>query len=195
MTLEAAVQEASPNRGEASGRRFSAEGMSSSRRKLGLSASDFALWVGTPTQSRDAWEVGKSAPKRALLSAGASLRDAGQRGAAGRLTQLKAWRSNARAEATRLVDPWARATQPGSYCPRREAASQRAALEMSVGVYIVGAPLQVHAHVKTLPAGLLNGPTWSVPILSKPVEGRGRIPTQAMSRQPAHQRASRNEQQ
>lgn len=74
---------------DASGQRFSAKGMASNRQRLGLSAADFGLLVGTTGQSVYAWEAGKSKPRPGALAAIAALRGIGKRDVAARLASLK----------------------------------------------------------------------------------------------------------
>lgn len=71
------------------GLRFRAQGMAANRKRLGLSASDFALLVGTTGQSIYAWEAGKAKPRGKALAAIAALRGLGKREVAARLTSLK----------------------------------------------------------------------------------------------------------
>ncbi len=71
------------------GLRFRAAGMASNRKRLGLSAADFALLVGTTGQSIYAWEAGKSKPRADALKAIASLRHIGKREVEARLAELK----------------------------------------------------------------------------------------------------------
>lgn len=71
------------------GLRFRAAGMASNRKRLGLSAADFALLVGTTGQSIYAWETGKSKPRAEALKAVASLRHIGKREVEARLAELK----------------------------------------------------------------------------------------------------------
>ena len=73
----------------AEGLRFRAAGMASNRKRLGLSAADFALLVGTTGQSIYAWEAGKAKPKAKALKAIASLRHIGKREVDARLAELK----------------------------------------------------------------------------------------------------------
>ena len=70
--------------------RFSAKGLISNRKRLGLSADDFALLVGTSGQSIYLWESGRAKPRPANLAVLASLRTIGKREAATRLAELKA---------------------------------------------------------------------------------------------------------
>lgn len=69
--------------------RFRAAGMASNRKRLGLSAADFALLVGTTGQSIYAWEAGRSKPRAEALKAIASLRHVGKREVETRLAELK----------------------------------------------------------------------------------------------------------
>jgi DNA-binding transcriptional regulator YiaG len=89
--VPAGSSSASPASGENDGseHRFSAKGMATNRRRLGLSASDFALLVGTTGQSIYAWEAGKSKPKAAAVVAIAALRGIGKREVATKLATLK----------------------------------------------------------------------------------------------------------
>ena len=71
------------------GLRFRAKGMAANRKRLGLSASDFALLVGTTGQSVYAWEAGKARPRAEALAAIAALRGIGKLEAEARLAALK----------------------------------------------------------------------------------------------------------
>ena len=71
------------------GLRFRAAGMAGNRKRLGLSAADFGLLVGTTGQSIYAWESGKSKPRGAHLAAIADLRGTGKREVAERLAALR----------------------------------------------------------------------------------------------------------
>ena len=70
--------------------RFRAKGMAANRKRLGLSASDFGLLVGTTGQSVYAWEAGKTKPKPEALTAIAALRGMGKREVEDKLAALKA---------------------------------------------------------------------------------------------------------
>ena len=70
-------------------RRFSAKGLASLRRRLGLSASDCGLLVGASPQSIYNWEDGKVRPRAKHLPAIAALRALGKREAAARLDSLR----------------------------------------------------------------------------------------------------------
>ena len=77
--------------GESSGAglRFRAKGMAANRKRLGLSAADFALLVGTTGQSVYAWEAGKAKPRPEALAAIAALRGIGRLEAEARLAAVK----------------------------------------------------------------------------------------------------------
>ncbi|MDY0748710.1 helix-turn-helix transcriptional regulator [Paucibacter sp. R3-3] len=64
--------------------------MASNRQRLGLSAADFGLLVGTTGQSIYAWEQGRATPRPKNLAAIAALRGMGKREVAARLEELKA---------------------------------------------------------------------------------------------------------
>lgn len=68
--------------------RFSAKGLSANRKRLGLSAAQFALLVGTTQQSIFSWERGQTQPRAKFLAAIASLRGIGKREVAERLAKL-----------------------------------------------------------------------------------------------------------
>ncbi|HYN61587.1 MAG TPA: hypothetical protein VET87_18915 [Rubrivivax sp.] len=69
--------------------RFTAKGLASQRRRLGLSALDCGLVVGASGQSIYNWEEGKSYPRARHLSAIAALRTLGKKEAAARLASLR----------------------------------------------------------------------------------------------------------
>lgn len=83
------LSEPEPSEGEAGQFRFRAEGMASNRERLGLSAGDFGLLVGTSGQSVYLWESGKTKPRPQSLAAIAALRGIGKREVAARLEALK----------------------------------------------------------------------------------------------------------
>jgi DNA-binding transcriptional regulator YiaG len=68
--------------------RFSAKGLASQRRRLGLSAEACGALVGATGQSVYKWESGKIRPRARHLPAIAALRKMGRREAAARLTEL-----------------------------------------------------------------------------------------------------------
>ncbi len=70
-------------------RRFSAARLSAQRRKLGLSAADFAALIGVSGQSVYKWEHGEARPRARQLEAIAALRGIGKREAAARLAGLQ----------------------------------------------------------------------------------------------------------
>jgi len=74
--------------GEAVKFRFRAAGLASNRKRLGLSAEDFGLLVGTTGQSIYAWESGRSKPRPQNLAALAALRQLGKREVMARLAAL-----------------------------------------------------------------------------------------------------------
>jgi DNA-binding transcriptional regulator YiaG len=69
--------------------RFSAKGLATQRRRLGLSAHDCGLLVGTSGQSIYNWESGKAKPRGKQLPAIAALKAMGKKEAAARLAELK----------------------------------------------------------------------------------------------------------
>jgi DNA-binding transcriptional regulator YiaG len=79
-----AVAESAPE-----GHRFSAKGLASQRRRLGLSAPDYGLLLGVSAQSIYNWEEGKVRPRGAHLPAIAFLRTVGKKQAMARLESLK----------------------------------------------------------------------------------------------------------
>lgn len=70
-------------------RRFSASRLAAQRRKLGLSAADFATLLGVSGQSVYKWEHGEARPRARQLEAIAALRGIGKREAAERLAQMQ----------------------------------------------------------------------------------------------------------
>lgn len=69
--------------------RFSAKGLASNRKRLGLSAAEFGALVGTTEQSIYAWEAGRAQPRAKFLVALAGLRGIGKREIAKRLSGLQ----------------------------------------------------------------------------------------------------------
>ena len=78
-----------PDEASARSIRFSAKGLASQRQRLGLSASDLGLLLGTSGQSIYNWESGKVRPQARHLPAIAALRSAGKREVATRLEALR----------------------------------------------------------------------------------------------------------
>ena len=74
---------------ESTGLRFRAKGMAANRKRLGLSAADFGLLVGTTGQSIYAWEAGKAKPRPQALAAIAALRGIGKREVEAKLQSYK----------------------------------------------------------------------------------------------------------
>lgn len=60
------------------GQRFSAKGLASHRKRLGLSAAEVGVLLGTSAQSIYNWEQGKSRPRASHLPAIAALRTLGK---------------------------------------------------------------------------------------------------------------------
>ena len=83
------ARDAAPEDDEDQGvsRRFSATRLAAQRRKLGLSAADFAALIGVSGQSVYKWEHGEARPRARQLEAIAALRGIGKREAAARLAQ------------------------------------------------------------------------------------------------------------
>lgn len=69
--------------------RFTAKGLATQRRRLGLSAHDCGLLVGTSGQSIYNWEDGKARPRARNLQAIAALRTMGKKQAAQQLAALR----------------------------------------------------------------------------------------------------------
>jgi DNA-binding transcriptional regulator YiaG len=70
-------------------RRFSPTRLASQRKKLGLSAADFAALLGVSGQSVYKWEHGEARPRPKQLEAIAALRGIGKREAQSRLEALQ----------------------------------------------------------------------------------------------------------
>lgn len=69
--------------------RFSAKGLASQRRRLGLSAADIGLLLGVSDQSVYKWEEGRTRPRARHLPAIAALRTLSTKQAATRLETLR----------------------------------------------------------------------------------------------------------
>ena len=69
--------------------RFTAKGLVSQRRRLGLSALEIGLLVGASGQSIYNWEEGKARPRAKHLPALAAIRTMGKKEAAARLASLR----------------------------------------------------------------------------------------------------------
>ena len=75
--------------GAMQGFRFSAKGLASHRKRLGLSAHDCGLLLGASGQSIYKWEDGKARPRAKNMPAIAALRAMGKKEAAARLSELR----------------------------------------------------------------------------------------------------------
>lgn len=80
-----AAPEASTDAGP---RRFSAKGLASQRKRLGLSAAECGLLVGASAQSIYNWESGTTRPSARHMGPLAALRSMGKRSAAARLESI-----------------------------------------------------------------------------------------------------------
>lgn len=69
--------------------RFTAKGLRSQRKRLGLSAANYGKLIGVTGQTIYSWEQETSRPRRPQVARIASLRHMGQREARSRLEQLK----------------------------------------------------------------------------------------------------------
>jgi DNA-binding transcriptional regulator YiaG len=72
------------------GQRFSAKGLASQRKRLGLSAAEVGTLLGTSAQSIYNWEQGKSRPRAGHLPAIAALRTLGKKTATDVVADRKA---------------------------------------------------------------------------------------------------------
>ena len=68
--------------------RFTAKGLRSDRKRLDLSAADYAKLVGVDLKSIYRWEAGKSRPRQAQVLALAAVRGLGKREVAARLAAV-----------------------------------------------------------------------------------------------------------
>jgi len=73
---------------DAEGVRFTAKGLHSQRKRLGLSAADYGTLVGVTAQTIYSWENGLSRPRKQQLPVLASIRQMGKREVRARLEQL-----------------------------------------------------------------------------------------------------------
>jgi DNA-binding transcriptional regulator YiaG len=69
--------------------RFTAKGLRSQRKRLGLSAGNYGKLIGVTGQTIYSWEQEASRPRRQQVARIAALRSLGKREAQGRLEQLK----------------------------------------------------------------------------------------------------------
>ncbi len=70
--------------------RFSAKGLATHRKRLGLTAADLGTLLGVSAQTIYNWETGKSKPRQQQLTAIATLRSMGKRQAKAQLAQQTA---------------------------------------------------------------------------------------------------------
>ncbi|MBI4290706.1 MAG: helix-turn-helix transcriptional regulator [Betaproteobacteria bacterium] len=68
--------------------RFKSQGVRAQRKRLGISAADYAKLIGVTAHTVYKWEHGTARPRKRLLSKLASLRSVGKREALARLDQL-----------------------------------------------------------------------------------------------------------
>jgi DNA-binding transcriptional regulator YiaG len=74
---------------EPAGTRFTAKGVISQRRRLGISAADYGKLIGVTGHTIYQWEHGASRPRKAQLTALASILRMGKREALARLEQMR----------------------------------------------------------------------------------------------------------
>jgi DNA-binding transcriptional regulator YiaG len=79
---------AQPGEVEAEHVRFTAKGLRSQRKRLGLSAANYGKFIGVTGQTIYSWEGGTSRPRKHQVARIASLRHLGKREARARLGQL-----------------------------------------------------------------------------------------------------------
>ena len=79
------IKPKTPQEDEVVATRFSAKGLKSMRKRLGLSAADFGKLAGASAQSIYSWEAGKTVPRKSQQRALASLRGIGKKEARARL--------------------------------------------------------------------------------------------------------------
>lgn len=72
---------------DAQGIRFTAKGLRSQRKRLGVSAADYAMLVGVTAHTVYKWEHGAARPRKRQLAVLASLRGVGKKEALQRLRQ------------------------------------------------------------------------------------------------------------
>ena len=70
--------------------RFSAKSVRSQRRRLNLSASEFARLLGVSAQTIYLWESGRSRPRQAQLQSLVAVREMGRRDAQAKLSEMEA---------------------------------------------------------------------------------------------------------
>ncbi|HDM09152.1 MAG: hypothetical protein DRH15_02600 [Deltaproteobacteria bacterium] len=88
LQVQSPVAEKQMERGRKT-HRFSAKGLQSSRRRLGLSAADYGKLIGVTGQTIYKWEKGLSRPREKQLPALAEVRRMGKKEALAKLEELK----------------------------------------------------------------------------------------------------------
>ena len=73
---------------DAEGARFTAKGLRSQRKRLGLSAADYGKLVGVTSQTIYSWEREKSRPRKQQVATFAAIRNMSKREAQARLQQM-----------------------------------------------------------------------------------------------------------
>jgi DNA-binding transcriptional regulator YiaG len=73
---------------EAEGIRFNSKSVGSQRKRLGISAADYAMLIGVTAHTVYKWEHGTSRPRKRQVAAIASLRSVGKKEVLTRLKQL-----------------------------------------------------------------------------------------------------------
>ena len=89
--LEKQISQNAPSQvtgADTTGVRFTARGLCSQRKRLGLSAADYGKLIGVTAQTIYSWENGLSRPRKHQLPALASIHPMGKREAQARLEQL-----------------------------------------------------------------------------------------------------------
>lgn len=124
---------------DAKGLKYSAKGLRSLRKKLGLSATDFGQLIGVSSLTIYNWESEKARPRARQLAALASVRGMGKREAIARLAEIKGvdpqelkgtgkktTRKKATAKKPAAKKQTAKKTATKKRAPRKTAAAQKA---------------------------------------------------------------------
>ncbi len=82
-------QSPSVEEGEGKAVRFSSKGLASQRKRLGLSAQDLGVLIGTTSQSIYNWEEGKARPRAKYMPAIAALKSLGKKTASAHLESAR----------------------------------------------------------------------------------------------------------
>ena len=85
--LKKQVQAEQPENAQLEGIRFSAKSVKSQRRRLGLSAEQYAKLIGVSPLTIYNWEVGKSRPRKSQLAALVAVRGISKKDAMAKLEQ------------------------------------------------------------------------------------------------------------